>query len=288
MKLCAVAMLVRWLFLAVLVCAEEKNLYDVLGIPMDAPREEIRRAYRRKALEWHPDKNPSPDAEERFREIGRAYEILYDDERRAHYDNGPSNGFDGLNFNFDFGDPFDIFKNFFGGFFGGENPSKMFGNVFEEMDHFNPFEDFPSGSDPFKNVFQNLFMDDAFKVFGGPSPAPSHPSNPHCEHIGPDGRCFSHEFKMCKEFEVQANREPQDNAVDHVKGSACCNSAPLLSSTNRDECCSRCLQNERCDMFVWQPSSGMCWLLRWKVATRHRSTSLSHDRIFGELLRRSK
>jgi curved DNA-binding protein CbpA len=65
-----------------------RSLYDVLGVRRDASAEDIRRAYRRAALREHPDRNPADKerAEERFKELGRAYEVLRDPERRHAYD----------------------------------------------------------------------------------------------------------------------------------------------------------------------------------------------------------
>lgn len=62
------------------------NYYKVLGLSSTASKEEIKKAYRKLALEFHPDKNKSPDAHEKFIEINEAYLILYDDEARAKYD----------------------------------------------------------------------------------------------------------------------------------------------------------------------------------------------------------
>ncbi|HEY8491139.1 MAG TPA: molecular chaperone DnaJ [Dehalococcoidia bacterium] len=95
-----------------------RDYYEVLGVARDASQEEIKRAYRRLAMQYHPDRNKEPGAEERFKEINEAYEVLSDPERRAAYDrwghNGPrgfSQGFEG----FDFGGFGDIFDAFFGG-----------------------------------------------------------------------------------------------------------------------------------------------------------------------------
>ena len=63
-----------------------ENLYDVLGIPSTATHEEIRKAYRRLAVQNHPDRNPSPEAQEIFRRITKAYEVVGDPERRGLYD----------------------------------------------------------------------------------------------------------------------------------------------------------------------------------------------------------
>lgn len=62
------------------------TLYDILGVDPEASGEQIRRAYRAAARKLHPDANPSPDAEARFKELANAYETLADPERRQAYD----------------------------------------------------------------------------------------------------------------------------------------------------------------------------------------------------------
>jgi curved DNA-binding protein len=63
-----------------------RDYYEVLGVPRDASAEDIRRAYRSLARKYHPDVNKDPDAEDRFKEIAEAYEVLRDDEKRKRYD----------------------------------------------------------------------------------------------------------------------------------------------------------------------------------------------------------
>merc|ERR1711953_1652626 len=63
-----------------------KDYYEVLGLPRTAGAEQIKKAYRKLALKFHPDKNKAEDAEERFKEIGEAYEVLSDEDKKAAYE----------------------------------------------------------------------------------------------------------------------------------------------------------------------------------------------------------
>jgi molecular chaperone DnaJ len=98
------------------------DYYDLLGVSRGDSEEEIRRAFRKKAMEYHPDRNRSPDAEEKFKEINEAYQVLIDSKKRAQYDRfghtgvGSNGGFDRPFDGFDvFGGFGDIFDSFFGG-----------------------------------------------------------------------------------------------------------------------------------------------------------------------------
>ncbi|MEX2684670.1 MAG: molecular chaperone DnaJ [Candidatus Sigynarchaeota archaeon] len=96
---------------------EKRDYYEVLGVSRSATKEDIKKAYRRLAREYHPDLNKSPDAEARFKEINEAYEVLSDDEKRAAYDRYGHAGFQGGFGDFGgFTDPFDLFESFFSGF----------------------------------------------------------------------------------------------------------------------------------------------------------------------------
>lgn len=95
-----------------------KDYYDILGVARDASPDEIKKAFRRLARATHPDANPDdPTAEERFRDIAEAYEVLSDDQKRARYDRGET--FGGQDLFSQFGGLEDILQQFFGGRGGG-------------------------------------------------------------------------------------------------------------------------------------------------------------------------
>jgi molecular chaperone DnaJ len=107
------------------------DLYGVLGVSRDASPDEIKKAYRKLARELHPDVNPDPETQHKFKEVAEAYEVLSDADRRASYDRGddprarraPGGGAQG-GFGFDFGDVFDAF---FGGSARGPIPRRRRG-----------------------------------------------------------------------------------------------------------------------------------------------------------------
>ena len=63
-----------------------KDYYQILGVPRDASPEDVQKAYKKRARKLHPDVNKEPGAEDRFKELGEAYEVLKDKEKRAKYD----------------------------------------------------------------------------------------------------------------------------------------------------------------------------------------------------------
>jgi curved DNA-binding protein len=116
-----------------------RDYYETLGVARDASEEDIRRAYRRLARENHPDVNKDPAAEDRFKEISEAYEVLRDPEKRERYDRFGQNwkagqdvsGAESGGVRFDFGGGngggFDDFSDFFDGLFGSRGGRRGFG-----------------------------------------------------------------------------------------------------------------------------------------------------------------
>src|ERR1700751_4513631 len=64
----------------------DKDFYQILGVPKTAGADEIKKTYRKLAMQYHPDRNPGPEGEEKFKEIGEAYSVLSDTDKRAEYD----------------------------------------------------------------------------------------------------------------------------------------------------------------------------------------------------------
>ena len=128
--------------------ADKKDYYEILGVSKSATDDELKKAFRKKAKQWHPDANPNnkKEAEAKFKEVNEAYEVLSNPQKRQMYDQfgtvdpsgagfggGPFGGGNGYysystsDFG-DFGDLGDIFSSFFGGGFGGQRSSSRRNN----------------------------------------------------------------------------------------------------------------------------------------------------------------
>lgn len=154
----------------------KRDYYEILGVDKKASASEIKSAYRKMALKYHPDKNKASDAEEKFKEINESYQVLSDSEKKKAYDQfghaafDPASGMGGNPFsgasqqgpftwsysnpggaggqnpfgNVDFGDPFEIFETFFGGGFsrqrGGFRPRQRYSLAIDFMEAVNGVE----------------------------------------------------------------------------------------------------------------------------------------------------
>lgn len=141
----------------------DTDYYAVLGIQKSATESDIKKAYRKLALKWHPDKNignNQAEAERKFKQISEAYEVLSDPDKRAHYDRygkeKPGAGAGGsFNTRFSHRDPFEVFKDFFGG----RDPFKDFFD--------SDLGGFPRGHSNFSSNFTNSHS--FFSNFGATS-----------------------------------------------------------------------------------------------------------------------
>ena len=109
----------------------KRDYYEVLGVPKNASKDDVKKAYRKLAIQNHPDKNPGDKAsEERFKEATEAYEVVSDDQKRAAYDQFGFAGVDGM---------------------GGQGGAQDFTNIYRD------FEDIFGGFGDFSSIFDNLF-----------------------------------------------------------------------------------------------------------------------------------
>lgn len=155
---------------------KQKDYYDVLGISKNASTDDIRRAYKKLAIKFHPDKNKDPRATDAFKKISHAFSVLSSEEKKANYDRfghedglggggGHSSSFSHFNANVD---PFDIFETFFGNQFqGGHFNSNSFSNfkMYSSGDGTTYFTSSSfGGDDDDQDVFGDVFVS---SLFGG-------------------------------------------------------------------------------------------------------------------------
>ncbi|XP_072509129.1 dnaJ homolog subfamily B member 9 [Notamacropus eugenii] len=162
------------LMITELILATE-SYYDVLGVPKSASERQIKKAFHKLAMKYHPDKNKSPDAETKFREIAEAYETLSDANRRREYDSlghstftssGGNNFQQSFNFNFD-----DLFKDF--DFFGPDkntHTKKHFETHFRTRQDGSSrqrhhFQEFSFGGGLFDDMFEDMEKMFSFNSF---------------------------------------------------------------------------------------------------------------------------
>ena len=138
----------------------KRDYYDILGVSKSATEEELKRAYRKKALQWHPDRNKSPEAEKNFKEINEAYEVLSNSQKRSAYDQfgyaaftpggapGTGGGFDGFTRTGRYG-PFTYTYTTDGGPFSARGGSSPGWEEFDFTDPFEIFEQFFGTASPF-------------------------------------------------------------------------------------------------------------------------------------------
>uniref|UniRef100_A0A8C5M6N5 DnaJ homolog subfamily B member 9 n=1 Tax=Leptobrachium leishanense TaxID=445787 RepID=A0A8C5M6N5_9ANUR len=157
----------------------KKTYYDILGVPKNASERQIKKAFHKLAMRYHPDKNKSPDAEAKFREIAEAYETLSDENKRREYDQFGHDAFTNsgkggheqhfhqpFHFNFD-----DLFKDFV--FESQHTRSKRpFDGHFRKPQeshnrHKRQFDDFSFGGGLFNDMFEDMEKMFTFGNFGG-------------------------------------------------------------------------------------------------------------------------
>ena len=115
----------------------KRDYYEVLGVDKSASADEIKKAYRKKALQYHPDKNPGDKAaEDKFKEAAEAYDVLSDATKKSRYDQFGHAGVDGMGSGgaggfggFSMDDIFSRFGDIFGGAFGGSPFGSPFGEI---------------------------------------------------------------------------------------------------------------------------------------------------------------
>ena len=179
---------------------EKRDYYEVLGVEKNASAEEIKKAYRKKAIQYHPDRNPGDkEAEEKFKEAAEAYDVLSNPDKRARYDQFGHAGMSGAAGN---GGPF-------GGFGGGmsmDDIFSMFGDIFGGHGGFGGFSGFGGGGGSQQRRFRGSDLRVKVKLTlkeistGGETKfkLKKYVPCPHCHGTGAEGNGGSETCPTCK------------------------------------------------------------------------------------------
>jgi molecular chaperone DnaJ len=177
--------------------ATKRDYYEVLGIPKSASADEVKKAFRKKAMEFHPDKNKAPDAEAKFKEINEAYEVLCDSAKRQNYDqfghagvNGQNGGFGGATQGGGFED---IFKSFFGGGGGGGKNEDIFSSFFGGGERQSSRR---TSREPDKNIEAQVEISFADMIRGGKKTI-TYQCKQNCSHCHGTGAENSSDMQIC-------------------------------------------------------------------------------------------
>ncbi len=170
----------------------QRDYYEVLGVPRDADEKTIKNAFRQLALRYHPDRNKSPDAEEKFKEIAEAYAVISDPKKRARYDAGGFAGvagysaedlFGGIDFEEIFGGHgFGFGEDLFGSFFGRRRGPPHGQNL--EVELWIPLEKVVTGGSSVVSVPRRESCPDCHGTGAKPGTTPR-----SCKRCGGTGRC---------------------------------------------------------------------------------------------------
>ena len=167
--------------------AEKRDYYEVLGVQKGASKDEIKDAYRKLAMQFHPDRNKDAGAEERFKEISEAYAVLSDDQKRQTYDNLGHQGFDQRYTSEDIfrGADFDsVFRDM--GF------GDLFRTIFDSQSGFSGYEERSRGQDLAYNL--EIALEEAAK---GVEKEIEIPRTEHCEVCGGSGANPGTQARVC-------------------------------------------------------------------------------------------
>ncbi|VDK79766.1 unnamed protein product [Onchocerca ochengi] len=173
MRLIDIAFIVQ--LFTLFVNAAKRNYYDVLGVKSDASTAQIKKAFRNLALKYHPDRNSDPNAQEKFREIAEAYEVLADEQKRRNYDMGGwsqqqqhAQNFDFDAFTREFRESMNIHRRGYqDAHWQKTRGHSLFDDLWEDFDIFSSFGDFGSAGnlDGFGDTYFGSFHSNPASVY---------------------------------------------------------------------------------------------------------------------------